>query len=617
MLRTTIDAWWGNRGMGFRFNMGSSRSSGKPRSFVGKLGMSLFFLVFLGIGLFFFAAIGLTFWNAAAMFTWPAVDCQVTDSQLLHDPQEDQPYELQLTYTYRYESQEYQGHRYHRDGNRFDEAARAQRLRDALTPGTRTTCYVDPGDPDYAVLRRSSLWIGLAILLPLVFIAVGGGGIYFIWRGAGTDSAGSHAQPRSLTRLAKKKQRGVVFLVLFFMVFAIAGGAMFYFMLLRPVLLVFDAQDWPQTPCRIISSEVGSHDSDDGTTYSIDINFSYTYGGREYTADTYSFAAGGSSSGYAGKARVVDQYPAGSEATCYVNPDDPYQAVLNRGMTGGIWVGLFSLPFLLVGVGGLIGTGIWVHRQRAKAMPMQQSIAGAPGRSLAGASIRGSTLTPQTDATLRSVLPDFEITDQPIQLKPATARWAKLLGIIAFCVIWNGLVSVFVTIMVRGHMKGNPDWFMTLFMIPFVLIGLALVGAVFYQLLAMFNPRVMITVSSRAVALGQPLDVAWDIVGQAGRITRLQLELLGREEAQYQRGTNTVTDHSTFARLTLVDTDDPMQIVNGAGSVVVPPDTMHSLKLAHNKIEWKLKLRGHIARWPDVTADYDIVVLPVGAGEAS
>jgi hypothetical protein len=44
---------------------------------------------------------------------------------------------------------------------------------------------------------------------------------------------------------------------------------------------------------------------------------------------------------------------------------------------------------------------------------------------------------------------------------------------------------------------------------------------------------------------------------------------------------------------------------------------MHSLQLSHNKIQWKLKLRGHIARWPDVAEEYDIVILPAGTGDTS
>ena len=54
----------------------------------------------------------------------------------------------------------------------------------------------------------------------------------------------------------------------------------------------------------------------------------------------------------------------------------------------------------------------------------------------------------------------------------ATSPGWALFGTLAFCVIWNGIVAVFVVMAVRGHLAGQPDWFLTLFIIPFVLIGL-------------------------------------------------------------------------------------------------------------------------------------------------
>ena len=46
----------------------------------------------------------------------------------------------------------------------------------------------------------------------------------------------------------------------------------------------------------------------------------------------------GSSSGYAGKRRVVNAHPVGSLQTCYVDPDDPAASVINRGFTAGMVV---------------------------------------------------------------------------------------------------------------------------------------------------------------------------------------------------------------------------------------------------------------------------------------
>jgi hypothetical protein len=44
-------------------------------------------------------------------------------------------------------------------------------------------------------------------------------------------------------------------------------------------------------------------------------------------------------------------------------------------------------------------------------------------------------------------------------------------------VIWNGIVSIFVYQAIDGWQSGRGSWFMTLFMVLFVLIGLGAIGA--------------------------------------------------------------------------------------------------------------------------------------------
>ncbi len=44
---------------------------------------------------------------------------------------------------------------------------------------------------------------------------------------------------------------------------------------------------------------------------------------------------------------------------------------------------------------------------------------------------------------------------------------------------------------------------------------------------------------------------------------------------------------------------------------MVPLDSMHTFESEHNKILWKVKLRGYIRMWPDVLNEFEIKVLPV------
>ena len=158
---------------------------------------------------------------------------------------------------------------------------------------------------------------------------------------------------------------------------------------------------------------------------------------------------------------------------------------------------------------------------------------------------------------------------------------------------------------------GDPDWFLTIFMVPFVLVGLAAFVAVGYMALALANPRPRITLASGRICLGDPLRIDWRFTGQSRRLSHLRIFLEGREEATYRRGTDTHTDREVFATLDLIDTANDWEIPRGSAEIAVPDDTMHSFTAPSNKIVWEIKVAGEIARWPDVSQNFPIQILPL------
>ncbi len=90
-----------------------------------------------------------------------------------------------------------------------------------------------------------------------------------------------------------------------------------------------------------------------GKTPSV-ILYQYEFNGRTYKCDRYAFVTG-SSGIYQSEDRIVEQYRAAVDPVCYVNPDNPSEAVLKRGFHADPLRTLFPLPFLLIGVGGLVG----------------------------------------------------------------------------------------------------------------------------------------------------------------------------------------------------------------------------------------------------------------------
>jgi hypothetical protein len=371
----------------------------------------------------------------------------------------------------------------------------------------------------------------------------------------------------------------------FFGLFFVIGVTVSWFLAVRPLQRILEARDWPAVECTILSSHVETHDGDDGDTYSVAISYRYEVGGRTYTSDRYKFMAG-SSSGYAGKAEVVAQHPPGSVTVCYVNPDDPTDTVLERGFTADLAFGAIPLVFVLVGAGGMI----------AMARGRKARSDGLPSTPTGLATMDAAALTPAATG--------------PVILKPRHSRGAKAGALLLAALFWNGIVSVFVVQAATGWARGDPDWFLTLFLIPFVLIGAGLIAGIGYNVLAAFNPRPRLELSAGAVPLGGEVRVRWEFGGRVQRLRRFRLHVEGREEATYRRGTDTVTDKSVFARIELVDTADPRAMQTGEVTLRVPAGAMHSFEARNNKIVWELRLHGGIPRWPDLNDDFPLIVLP-------
>ena len=121
---------------------------------------------------------------------------------------------------------------------------------------------------------------------------------------------------------------------------------MLYFFFLRPLRRVRSARSWRETPCVIVSSSV-SEDATDSGLYRMLVTYQYDFAGRNYSSSRYSFSPSSATSGYRGKKRVADRLTPGTTTFCYVNPDDPRDAVIERGLTWDMVVwGVSAIIFL-------------------------------------------------------------------------------------------------------------------------------------------------------------------------------------------------------------------------------------------------------------------------------
>lgn len=84
---------------------------------------------------------------------------------------------------------------------------------------------------------------------------------------------------------------------------------------------------WPLVTGKIITSQVQSHHGEDGTTYSADIEYSYTVNEKQFKSDVIVIGGHDYSAGSA-----VERYPLGESVRVAYNPVKPHQAVLQPGV---------------------------------------------------------------------------------------------------------------------------------------------------------------------------------------------------------------------------------------------------------------------------------------------
>ncbi|MGJ8651796.1 MAG: DUF3592 domain-containing protein [Opitutaceae bacterium] len=378
-----------------------------------------------------------------------------------------------------------------------------------------------------------------------------------------------------------KKTGGKLGGLLFGFMFFGMGSFFCWMMGISPLLKALNSNDWLETSCVIKSSVVESHNSSDGTTYSVEISFSYTIDGQNYTSDTYNFDSS-SSSGRKGKAKIVAQFPKGSDQTCWVDPNDYHSAVLSRKIPFIVYIVIpFSSVFIIIGLAALLGTFGFLPEKMTKVF---------------GNARHKPVTTEASGAQL---------------LKPESSGIGKVVFLTIFACFWNGIISIFLVQVVKSHTSGDPEWFLTLFMIPFVCVGIFLILAIFHAVLALANPKIQLSVSESSPALGDSIELNWEADKPLHKVQEFRIRLIGEEAATYRRGTDTKTDKSIFYAETVVDLEDPRTQQRGTATLSIPLDSMHSFDSGNNKINWSLTVAGEIPRFPDIDDAYPITVRPI------
>jgi hypothetical protein len=282
-----------------------------------------------------------------------------------------------------------------------------------------------------------------------------------------------------------------------------------------------------------------------------------------------------------------------------------------------VWlVFMVPLSFIITGAGGLIYAllhwGKSAERQAARSRPNARPELLRLGRN-------GDT--PYPTVPLGADITNSPGTKLKFRLPMANSPGWALIGLLAFCVCWNGIVAVWAVLAIHAYRAGKPDWLLTAFVIPFALIGLAALAFFVRQLLttAGIGPT-QVEISDHPLYAGGRYHIA---LSQLGKLTMssMRLSLICEESATYRQGTDTRTETREVFRQELFRREG-FEIGSGLPfetelDLPIPKSVMHSFAAAHNEINWTLVVEGNATGWPAYRRVFPIVIHPAAGDDHS
>jgi Protein of unknown function (DUF3592) len=296
---------------------------------------------------------------------WSAVPCVIRTFEVDTDPEKPWVFRVKAAYDYQVEGRAYHGTRVWPHGQATTDYEDISRCRAALTAKipdspsdlrNRTAeCLVDPEDPASAVLMASLNQVtwgfgiaGSVVLWTTAFIVLSR-------RRCSGVRAGQKREPLPLAIFLTLAMAGVA-------TSAFAGWG---------VNERWRMRGWVEVPATVVASylqwsDMGSGRRSGGSSSRQRVLYRYQFEGREHLSnrtkvlEIYRRNRRGEPD-----RELVRRYPAGTSMSVFVDPREPWRAVMDREFGwSGVFL-LFPLPFVALGGWG-IARGCWPSQRRAR-----------------------------------------------------------------------------------------------------------------------------------------------------------------------------------------------------------------------------------------------------------
>lgn len=395
------------------------------------------------------------------------------------------------------------------------------------------------------------------------------------------------------------------FLLLFLL--GCAGLATLFFVLIVPEGRA--NREFVETPCTVLDRRVVEERGEDGPRYRPEIKIQYQLGDESYHTWTYD-VHGSAFSDQQQARRITDRFQPGQQTVCWYDPADPSVAILIRGFSWWNWLALIvPIPFVIVGGAGFVFTLVQWGTSAERRSAIARRAADLEILGQADSRREGYPTVPAADDIINS--PGTTLKYRlPVAGSPA---WV-VFGLLLCCLLWNGFVAFLLFGAIRGYVEGQPDWFLTIFLIPFLAIGVILVVVFVRQLLMVtgIGPT-QIEISDHPLRPGQRFRL---FLSQSGhlKVNALCVHLLCTEEATYRQGTDTRKETRCVYR-ELLSRREHFEVQRGLPyetecDAEIALGAMHSFRAAHNQICWRVVVEADVDGWSNYRRVFPLIVSP-------
>lgn len=191
--------------------------------------------------------------------------------------------------------------------------------------------------------------------------------------------------------------------------------------------------------------------------------------------------------------------------------------------------------------------------------------------------------------------------------------WA-LFAAAVFFLVCSGVTIALITVALKAHLAGLPDWPLTLLATVFLVLCCWAIYYFVKQLVLQtgIGPT-SVEISDHPL---NPGGFYQYYVCQSGRlmVRKLTISLVCQEETTYQQGTDICSDQCpVFVQDVLVRSEFPIQPGNPfehEATIAIPNNAMHSFQTSHNTIRWMLIVRCDAYKRPPFERRFPVVVYP-------